>query len=139
MKSWQDFAGALNESLLQNDMARSGLEHFGDDRYLGCVLGRLIHGESITIATLGGSISAGSHWVTRRTSSKVNGLFHARLTQWANSVWPASPPHVAHNGAVPATGPGYFELCLESQLPAGGADLVRCLPRPNHTPQLQSS
>ena len=64
------------------------------------------------LAVLGGSISAGSSWSVQQ----ANWTYHAKVAQALGMRH--------HNGALPGTGPAFFEHCAEGQLPPGGADLI---------------
>lgn len=70
----------------------------------------------VTVAALGGSISAGSSYTVRQTDD----LYHSRVAAALQRLGPpgANLSITDHNGALPATGPSFFEHCLESQLPA---------------------
>ena len=113
----QDVFALEPNSILDGRLAARGVEGWGHDAPFGCLLWRLQKGERITVGALGSSISAGS---TYRTLSEEHGkqLFHSKLVQSLNLLFPTAQPHVHHNGAVAAAGPNFFERCLNSQLPA---------------------
>jgi len=110
----------------------NGTELFGADERLACAMGRVVGGgRAVTVAALGGSISAGATYTVRNYEH----LYHTRVVAALNRVATAEQSSngggsssrassvVLHNGALPATGPSFFEHCLESQLPAT-ADVV---------------
>jgi hypothetical protein len=95
----------------------NGTEHAGADQRLVCLLDRLLRiRKPVTVAALGGSVSAGSSYTVRQD----NHLYHWVLATALRSFGPpGSNLSVSmHNGALPATGPSFFEHCLASQLPA---------------------
>ena len=97
--------------------APNGTEHVGDHHRLACFTDRLLGSRHpITVAVLGGSVSAGSTYTVRHDSH----LFHWTVgTALRGFGSPGSNVTVSvHNGALPATGPSFFEHCLTSQLPA---------------------
>ena len=117
---------SANDTLLNESMALLGIEALGGGRELGCVLRRLQNREPISIAALGGSISAGSSYTVRHKDFEF--LYHFKVAQALRAAFPrpggADAQHAWYNGALPATGPGFFEHCLEGQLPARAAHLV---------------
>ena len=100
----------------------NGTEHAGADGRLVCLMDRLLGSRSpVTVAALGGSISAGSTYTVRNS----NHLYHWSVaTALRGFGSPGGNLSVSlHNGALPATGPSFFEHCMASQLPAA-PDLV---------------
>ena len=109
---------SANDTLLPVDIAAKGVEHGGDDTRLACLRSQLRSGKRITVAALGGSISAGSSYSVRYGGTAA-WLYHSKVAQALNTAYPSrSGPHDHHNGALPATGPAFFEHCVEGQLPA---------------------
>ena len=100
----------------------NGTEHAGADDRLVCLMDRLLGSRSpVTVAALGGSISAGSTYTVRNS----NHLYH-RSVATALRGFGSRGGYLSvslHNGALPATGPSFFEHCMASQLPAA-PDLV---------------
>lgn len=88
-----------NSSFLDPVTVANGTEHHGNDAALGRLLARLRKGESIRVSALGGSISAGST-VTVKHGRMASWLYHAKLVAALRSLYPSSPPHVHHNGAL---------------------------------------
>ena len=117
---------SLNDSLLNTTLVRQGVEHFGDDRRLGCLLRRLQAGVPIRTAVVGGSVSAGSSYDVRR-DRRAAYIYHEKVARALQLMFPTSTlvngTHRHFNGALPGTGPRFFEHCIEAQLPAG-TDLV---------------
>ena len=113
---------SLNDTLLPRDLAIRATEHIGRIDRLACVRDSLSAGSPVAVVALGGSISAGSSYSVRYGGSGA-WLYHAKGAQALRSVAsssssPASLPHLVahHNGALPATGPAFFEHCVEGQL-----------------------
>lgn len=98
----------------------SGVAHAGSVARVRRVLARAQRGEPLTIAILGGSISAGSTLGVH--NRKGSWLWHGRLFSWFNQTWPNSG-HRRFNGAVPASTPAYVDGCLHFHLPRT-ADLI---------------
>jgi hypothetical protein len=128
LATWPTVASSLrhrasfshNDTLLPPGVAARGVEHAGDDSLLGCVRRRLRSRLPVTVAALGGSISAGSSYSVRYGGSAA-WLYHAKVVQALRTAFPLAhgmKPHVHHNGALPATGPAFFEHCVEGQLPS---------------------
>ena len=115
---------SANDTLLAAAVAARGVEHGGDDSLLACVRRRLLAPLPVAVAALGGSISAGSSYSVRYGGSAA-WLYHAKVVQALRTTFPlgtvasgAMPrQHIHHNGALPATGPAFFEHCVEGQLP----------------------
>lgn len=92
---------------------------WGTER-LECLVSKLRLGWPITVAVLGGSVSAGSSY---RVMEKGRWLYHAKVNRALQALYPSTAATNGsgrlrvHNGAVPATGPAWFEHCVVSQLP----------------------
>ena len=116
-----------NDTLLNESLVSGGVEHFGNDERLGCLLARLQAGERVTVAAVGGSVSAGSSYTVRRGSTS-SFLYHVKVAKALRAAYPtrngSDGSHRHHNGALPATGPKFYEHCILGQLPKEGADLV---------------
>lgn len=107
--------------LLNSTQIAGATELVGDDARLACVRGKLRRGESISMAAVGGSVTAGSNY--RVLTSDGSFLYHQKLLLALQRLYPAS--HSLLNGGVPATGPTYMEHCVHDHLPRGSAvDLV---------------
>jgi hypothetical protein len=124
--SHQHVAGH-DDTLLNASMVSGGVEHFGNDERLACVMARLQAGERVTVAAIGGSVSAGSSYKVRRgTTSSF--LYHVKVVKALRAAYPtrngSDGSHRHHNGALPATGPKFYEHCILGQLPKEGADLL---------------
>lgn len=109
---------ARNLSLLPDEHATRSIEEAGDDRGLRCVVRRLRAAQPVRIAVLGGSISTGSSYQIKRGDAGAY-LYHAQLRAALQHMFPprGGRHHIVHNGALPATGPSFFEHCLDAQLP----------------------
>lgn len=95
------------------------VSHEGGLERLRCLLAKLRSGANVSIAVLGGSVSAGS---SSRVRNDQSGLYHRKLHRWLQTRYPqARVTHV--NAAMPAVPPGYMELCLSLHVP-GDVDLV---------------
>jgi len=68
--------------------------------------------QNVTIAVLGGSVSAGS---SSRVRPDQSGLFHRKLQRWLQSRFNGRVEHI--NAAMPAVPPGYMEQCLSLHVP----------------------
>ena len=100
----------------------NGTEHAGLDQRLVCFMDRLLGSRvPVTVAVLGGSVSAGSTFTVRNNPNLYHWSVATALRGFGS---PGSNLSVSlHNGALPATGPSFFEHCMASQLPAA-PDLV---------------
>jgi len=100
-------AGVLNLAHL-----RRAVSHEGGLNRLRCFAAKLRAGNNVSIAVLGGSVSAGS---SSRVRPDQSGLYHRKLQRWLQSRFPG---HVGHiNAAMPAVPPGYMEQCLSLHVP----------------------
>ena len=81
---------------------------------LQALLSRLVAGEPLEFAVVGGSVSAGSTLGIHRREGLF--LWHGRLLQWLNHTYPDAA-HRRVNGAVPASTPAYVEGCLSFHVP----------------------
>ena len=108
--AWPQSTLLLNESL-----AARGTELPGDDSRLSCVRASLAAGLRLTTAAIGGSITAGSSYGTG--SAGASFLYHSKVSQAINAMYPVQGGHPHHNGGVPGTGPTYMEHCVHDHLP----------------------
>ena len=91
---------------------RRAVSHEGGLNRLRCFAATLRAGNNVSIAVLGGSVSAGS---SSRVRPDQSGLYHRKLQRWLQSRFPG---HVGHiNAAMPAVPPGYMEQCLSLHVP----------------------
>lgn len=129
--NWQrlfPIAASRKISLLTPEQAARATENCGSDIRLDQVRSKLLRGDNVTIAALGGSVSAASHGMSGMRAN-IPWSFHSQLAHalrlWRPSRHSSSKSIVVHhNGAIPATGPAFFEHCLRAQMPAGRTDLV---------------
>ena len=116
--AWQLEAG--NGGLSDAQLA-SSVAHGGDGMRVRRFMGLLTAGQPVSMAVVGGSISAGATYTTLR-GDKASWLWHRLFFDWLN----ASFPHRANsqfNGALPASTPGYVESCITLHVPVA-SDLV---------------
>ena len=113
---------SLNDTLMPRSLALNASEHVGDGVHLACIHATLAAAQPVAVVGLGGSISAGSSYSVRYGGSGA-WLYHAKVAQALRSMSKAradaTPPQhrvAHHNGALPATGPAFFEHCVEGQL-----------------------
>ena len=119
-----------HEALLNESLVLDGQENpvWQDSRF-ACLLSRLRAGRQVTVAVIGGSISAGSVYGVAR-GEKAVWLYHSKLARALDAQFPVRGSkgnrsgHRLHNGALPATGPAWFEHCIESQLPVGAGGIL---------------
>jgi hypothetical protein len=79
------------------------ISHEGGLLRLRNLLAKLRAGANVTMAVLGGSVSAGS---SSRVRPDQSGLFHRKLHRWLQRRFPAAT--ISHiNAAMPAVPPGY--------------------------------
>ena len=111
-----DLADPLPLSLAHR---QQGVSHEGGLSSLSCFVSKLRAGRNVTMAVLGGSVSAGS---SSRVRPDQGGLYHRKLHRWLQRRWPrANIRHI--NAAMPAVPPGYMEQCLSLHVPPN-VDLV---------------
>ena len=107
--------------LLNLSLARQGFEYAGNGARLRWVMQRLRAGRHVSIAAVGGSVSAGRNYEVSR-GAPASALFHSLvatvLRQSAMRLSSKPPEGVSHhNGALPATGPAFFEHCIGAAVP----------------------
>lgn len=106
------FADALPLPLSLAQRQRS-VSHEGGLSRLRCLLAKLRAGRNVTVAVLGGSVSAGS---SSRVRTDQGGLYHRKLHRWLQRRFPgANVRHV--NAAMPAVPPSYMSQCLALHVP----------------------
>lgn len=99
-------------TLLNSSLLKKGAEFLGSEARLSSVLS---HGSSITLSVLGGSVSAGSTYMTLH-GDRSNFVYHSKVASVLGTL--LRPRRVLHhNGALAATGPAWFEHCALSMLP----------------------
>ena len=92
---------------------RRVISHEGALDRMRRLLIKLRSGGNVTMAVLGGSVSAGS---SSRVRPDQSGLFHRKLHRWLQRRFPQA--QIAHiNAAMPAVPPGYMEQCLSLHVP----------------------
>lgn len=104
---------SANDTLLPSTLAQQGIEFAGDDSHIACVRSSIASGHPVSVVALGGSISAGSSYSVRYGGSGA-WLYHSKLARALANVTRGNVTH--HNGALPATGPAFFEHCVDGQL-----------------------
>ncbi|WVQ77182.1 hypothetical protein IAR50_006865 [Cryptococcus sp. DSM 104548] len=88
----------------------------GSHERMRLFLQKILRGESLTIAAIGGSITKGHH------VDKSEIWFH-RFWEWLRDFAGESVEIVEINGAAPATGSDYFSFCFPLHIPSN-SDLV---------------
>eukprot|EP00884_Botryococcus_braunii_P006900 jgi/Botrbrau1/16210/Bobra.314_2s0004.1 len=101
-------------------MLLNGRSHAGNLYRLRNALHKLIAGQPITVAALGGSIMFGGETYMAR---KEKDPFLSQMFMWLNASFP-HPGHKFHNGAMPASESTFFATCLRDHLPHEDVDLV---------------
>ena len=91
-----------SDTLLNGTLVASGVEIAGDDAPLACVRAALRSRSRVTVGSIGGSITAGSSYGTGHGSASF--LYHTKLIQALDKLYPTAGGHVHHNGGVPGTG-----------------------------------
>ena len=110
------------ELLLNGTQLAHGVENPGDDGRLSCLRRALHDRRRISIAAVGGSITAGSSYTA--STGGASFLYHRKVVQALDALHPpAVARHGHYNGGVPGTGPTYMEHCVHDHLPPG-VDLV---------------
>ena len=110
---------------LAPDALASSVAHAGDGVRMGAFASELATGRPLSIAVVGGSISAGSTFTAMR-GQKSRWLWHQQFLSWLRVVYPphnTSDSHTLFNGALPASTPSYVESCISMHVPAA-TDLV---------------
>ena len=107
--------------LLNLSLARQGIEYAGNGARLRWVMQRLRAGRHVSVAAVGGSVSAGRNYEVVRGAAGT-ALYHSLvatvLRQSAMRLSNRPPDGVSHhNGALPATGPSFFEHCIGAAVP----------------------
>ena len=108
--SFSELFANTTERLNRTESAQ-GIELFGSDTNLGCLKERLLNGQAVTVVALGGSISAGSSFRRKHGAGSAY-LYHAKLVRAMRLAFPTA--NISRiNAAMPATGPAWFEHCLD--------------------------
>ena len=96
------------------------LSHEGNLERLRCFMQKLRDGQNVTLAAVGGSITAGS---STTVSKVLSGTFHMKVHHWLQRRYPQA--HIRHaTAAIPSVfHEGYMEHCLTGHV-AQSADLV---------------
>lgn len=111
----------LGEAIRLDDaMLEPGVLGVRSDRRLAC-FHRLAAARPVTVAALGGSITAGLTYRMAMPGERNENLYHGFFARWLSARWPATQQHATApnhtlNLGVPATGPTLFALCLSSLL-----------------------
>ena len=113
------FGWSQSSTLLNRTLVERGIEHWGNDARLCAVRKRLAAGERITVAAVGGSITAGSRYAAGVGSFGAREfLYHRKVLSALGKLYPQPGGHIGHNGGVPGTGPTYMEHCVHDHLPS---------------------
>jgi hypothetical protein len=94
-----------------------GIEQAGSESRIACVRESLKSGRRVSIAAVGGSITAGMTFKTSQTVALFT--YHAKIKLALDALFPpaASGGHALLNGGVPGTGPTYMEHCVHNHMP----------------------
>jgi hypothetical protein len=111
-----------SQTLLNDTLVARGIEHAGDDRRLACVRAALARPARVSVAAVGGSITAGSSYAAG-SGSGATFLYHRKVLMALDARFPVEAGHGYLNGGVPGTGPTYMEHCVHDHLPSD-VDLV---------------
>ena len=108
---------SLNDTLLLLAIARNATELLGRREPLDCAQAHCVRNRLPPAVALGGSISAGSSYSVRYGGSGA-WLYHAKVAHALRADSSAASADLVahHNGALPATGPAFFEHCVDGQL-----------------------
>ena len=106
-----------SQILLNSTLVSLGVEHAGTDGPLSCIRGALSRGERISVAAVGGSITAGSSYAAG-SGSAATFLYHRKVAMALDARFPVTAGHGHLNGGVPGTGPTYMEHCVHDHLPS---------------------
>ena len=111
-----------SQLLLNSTLVSRGVEVPGLDDRLACVRAKLLRKERVSMAAVGGSITAGSSYAAGSGSSATF-LYHRKVAMALDTRFPVTSGHGHLNGGVPGTGPTYMEHCVHDHLP-NDVDLV---------------
>ena len=113
-------ASRMSPILDEAALARA-VAHGGDGvRFGGAFVDRLAARLPVSIAVVGGSISAGTTFTALR-GRKASWLWWRRFVDWLSEAHPPADgaKHTIFNGALPASTPAYVETCLTLHVPSG--------------------
>ena len=99
----------------------SSVAHAGDGTRMQSFVRKLTTGQPVSVAIVGGSISAGATYTTLR-GDKAAWLWHRLFFEWLNASFPHRS-NMHFNGALPASTPGYVESCVSLHVPRA-VDLI---------------
>ena len=102
-----------SDALLNGTLVASGVEIAGDDAPLACLRAALRSRSRVTVGSIGGSITAGSSYGTGHGSASF--LYHTKLIQALDKLYPTAGGHVHHNGGVPGTGAALHALPMHTR------------------------
>eukprot|EP00965_Chrysotila_dentata_P237178 6201728-Pleurochrysis_carterae.AAC.1 len=103
--------------LLSTMQLDHGLEVVGSDTGAACARSVLRNRQRpLSIAAIGGSITAGSSFTTSTGSAAF--LYHQKVLSALNFFFRAPQGHLFKNGGVPGTGPTYMEHCVHDHMPS---------------------
>ena len=105
-----------SQFLLNSTLVSLGVEHSGSDSKLACLRAALGRGQRISVAAVGGSITAGSSYAAG-SGSAATFLYHRKVAMALDARFPVAAGHGHLNGGVPGTGPTYMEHCVHDHLP----------------------
>ena len=83
-----------SDLLLNETLAYRGIEHRGDDTRLSCVRAALERKQRVSLAAVGGSITAGSSYTAGTGGATF--LYHNKVIQVLNARFPVAGGHGHH-------------------------------------------
>ena len=115
----EDVTGALAQPLSLNQLQQA-LSHEGNLERLRCFMRKLADGANVTLAAVGGSITAGG---SSSVARDLSGTYHMKIYRWLQRRYPQA--HIRHaTAAIPSVfHEDYMEHCLSMHVPQS-ADLV---------------
>jgi hypothetical protein len=119
LPSLESVEGATSAPWLRRAMLSRGVQGARDNARLACFV-RAASTRPVTIASMGGSITAGLTFGFEAHADGARFLYHGVLERWMRAAFGgAAQPHanLSRNLGIPACGPSLFAMCLPSLLP----------------------
>ena len=93
----EDVTGALAQPLSLNQLQQA-LSHEGNLERLRCFMRKLANGANVTLAAVGGSITAGG---SSSVARDLSGTYHMKVYRWLQRRYPQA--HIRHaTAAIPS-------------------------------------
>lgn len=93
-----------------HELLQRSIAHEGTNKRLREKIAKAQRGESLRMAVVGGSVSAG------HTLDAWRNIYFYRFLDWWNEQFPEGQ-HTIFQGAVPATDSGYYAYCFDKHIP----------------------